>query len=403
MKKIIFLILIFNILYIAPSYSETTVSGYTICATDDNGAIYVNDQAGGDLSSFAYASRYALDTSAASFDLIDGNGNGASCDITPDNYKLKFFKVGFCSQTPYRQPEDSASNTIVADLSSCVDIFDDADGKEVNIQPGGEIDLLEGDIVLPIGTYPFMYTIMDNIVNIKHTQKFVAAPGTATPVIHGYNPDRDDMEDPARRGDTCWTAKNDSGNAIIHTNSFEIAATGTGATTIRGFPLPTNYTGTQPFAKLRCASAVGTGNAKLDWFATIINSYGDKMCELDDNDECSQDKNKFRNAKVNNFGFNDNFPSIAQAYYLLKTDNTIATDPDDVTKLLWIQVDTSNIINITENTVGLKLNFKTNNAMQMGIHQDANDDDSLMSVQIFGNTIFGQVQTKTRRLRGVWR
>ena len=403
MKKILFLILIFNILNIVPSYSETTVSGYTICATDDNGAIYVNDQAGGDLSSFAYASRYALDTSAASFDLIDGNGNGASCDITPDNYKLKFFKVGFCSQTPYRQPEDSASNTIVADLSSCVDIFDDADGKEVNIQPGEEIDLLEGDIVLPVGTYPFIYTIMDNIVNIKHTQKFVAAPGTATPVIHGYNPDSNDMEDPARRGDTCWTAKNDSGNAIIHTNSFEIAATGTGATTIRGFPLPTNYTGTQPFAKLRCASAVGTGNAKLDWFATIINSYGNKMCELDDNDECSQDKSKFRNAKVNNFGFSDNFPSIAQAYYLLKTDNTIATDPDDVTKLLWIQVDTSNIINITENTVGLKLNFKTNNAMQMGIHQDANDDDSLMSVQIYGNTIFGQVQTKTRRSRGAWR
>ena len=256
---------------------------------------------------------------------------------------------------------------------------------------------------MPVGTYPFIYTIMDNIVNIKHTQKFVAAPGTATPVIHGYNPDAGDMEDPARRGDTCWTAKNDSGNAIIHTNSFEIAATGTGATTIRGFPLPTNYTGTQPFAKLRCASAVGTGNAKLDWFATIINSYGDKMCKLDDNDECSQDKNKFRNAKVNNFGFNDNFPSIAQAYYLLKTDNTIATDPDDVTKLLWIQVDTSNIINITENTVGLKLNFKTNNAMQMGIHQDANDDDSLMSVQIYGNTIFGQVQTKTRRSRGAWR
>ena len=41
--------------------------------------------------------------------------------------------------------------------------------------------------------------------------------------------------------------------------------------------------------------------------------------------------------------------------------------------------------------------------MQMGIHQDANDDDYLMSVQIYGNTIFGQVQTKTRRSRGAWR
>jgi hypothetical protein len=44
MKKILFLIFIFNILNIVPSYSvENYVdsSSYTICATDANGAILV--------------------------------------------------------------------------------------------------------------------------------------------------------------------------------------------------------------------------------------------------------------------------------------------------------------------------------------------------------------------------
>ena len=94
MKKIILSLFIFNILNIAPSYSvESYVSNdsYTICATDANGAILVNDEGNEDLSSFALA------TDPTNFNLIDrGNINGAeadmgaSCDITPDNYKMTF-------------------------------------------------------------------------------------------------------------------------------------------------------------------------------------------------------------------------------------------------------------------------------------------------------------------------
>ena len=151
MKKILFLILIFNILNIAPSYSVESYVGndsYTICATDANGAILVNEEGNEDLSSFALA------TDPTNFNIIDiGNINGekadmgASCDITPDNYKLTFFKTGFCSENPYREPVDLASNTINADLSSCVSIFDNESGKEVVIQPDAEIDLLDGEPV----------------------------------------------------------------------------------------------------------------------------------------------------------------------------------------------------------------------------------------------------------------
>ena len=70
---------------------------------------------------------------------------------------------------------------------------------------------------------------------------------------------------------------------------------------------------------------------------------------------------------------------------------------------MWIQHDPDNLIKITENTIGLKLSFKTNNAMNMQVHQDANADTELMANQIHGGTIFGQVQTKTKRARGAWR
>ena len=132
------------------------------------------------------------------------------------------------------------------------------------------------------------------------------------------------------------------------------------------------------------------------------------MCTYSPGDTCTRDTSRFRNTGRQGRGFNDNFPTIEQSYYLLKSDNTIATTPENVDRILFIQEDTNNVINITENTIGLKINFKTNNAMQMQIHQDneqhiSNSDDDLMANQIFGNTIFGQVQTKTKRRRGSWR
>ncbi|MDA9880552.1 hypothetical protein N9D11_03615 [Candidatus Pelagibacter sp.] len=414
MKKLIFLIFIFSISYSVPSYAskvQNYVSGYVTCATDANGAIYVNDEDGGDVSSFAYESDYALDTSSTSFNLTTrGNVNGvevdigAHCDITPDNYKIKIYKTGFCSENPYQEPEDSASNTISADLSSCVFMFDNNDGKEVNIQPGKEIDLLEGGIVIPIGTYPFQFSIIDNVVLIKHTQEFVAAPGAADFDILGYNPDLNDKNDSDHKGKICYTSRNDAGNILVSTFSDELGVSG--STTLRGYTLPVRHTGVQPSSLFRCATAIGSGNAGLDWFATILNNLGNNMCKYSPGSTCTRDTSNFRNAAKQDRGFNDNFPTVAQGYYLLKSDNTIATTPENVERIMWIQHDTNNVINITENTIGLKINFKTNNAMTLQIHQDATGsgfDTELMANQIYGKTIFGSVQVKTRRSRGAWR
>ena len=424
-KKILFLLFIFNIFCLAPSYAskvENFVSGYVVCATDANGAIYVNDEGSGDVSSFALASDYALDTSSTSFNLtqrsnVSGNivSTGASCDITPDNYKLKFYKTGFCSEDPYRAPDNSASNTIIADLSSCANIFDNPDGKEVNIQPGEEVDLLEGGITIPVGKYPYQFAILDNVVLIKHTQEFVAAPGAADFDILGYNPDLSDKTDPDHKGKICYTSRNDAGNILVSSFSNELGVTG--STALKGYTLPVRNTGVQPSSLFRCADAIGSGNAGLDWFATIINSFGqgaDKtMCTYSPEvGTCTRDTSKFRNAGRQDAPFHDDFPTVSQAYYLLQSDNTIATTPENVDRVLWIQFDPTNLIKITEDTIGLKLNFKTNNAMQMQIHQDneqklrpaiQNSEEDLLANQIHGGTIIGQVQVKTTRSRGAFK
>ena len=409
MKKILFLIFISIISNIVPSYSaESYVSldSYTICATDANGAILVNEEGNEDLSSFALA------TDPTNFNIIDiGNINGekadmgASCDITPDNYKLTFFKTGFCSENPYREPVDLASNTINADLSSCVSIFDNESGKEVVIQPDAEIDLLDGELILPIGSYPFQFAILDNVVQIKHEQVFVAAPGAGDFDILGYNP-VDRNGDAEHMGKICYTSTNDAGEQFVSVQSNELGVTG--STTLRGYTLPVRNTGVQPSALFRCRSSVGTGVDAPAYMANILNSFGKPMCTYSPEEgTCTRDTSKFRNWGRSNPGFSKIFPKILQAYYLLKSDNTIATTPENVRRILWIQYDPDNLIRITENTIGLKLNFKTNNAMRMQIHQDGSDDfardTELMANQIHGGTIIGQIQVKTRRSRGAWR
>ena len=416
MKRILFLLFIFNIFYSVPSYASKVVNyvdGDITCATDANGAIYVNNEGDGDVSSFALASRYALDTSSTSFD-ITATGNvsgdvvnvGGTCDITPDNYKLKFYKTGFCTENPYRIPVDSASNTITADLSSCVSIFDNASGKEVIIQPDAEVDLLDGEtLTIPIGTYPFQFAILDNVVLIKHTQEFVTAPGAADFVIRGYT-ENGTAAGNTNQGKICYTSKNDAGNILVSTMTNELGVTN--STTLKGYTLPVRNTGVQPSSLFRCATAIGSGNAGLDYFATIINSFGNTMCTYSPGGTCTRDTSNFRNADNLNAGFHPDFPTVSQGFYLLKSDNTIATTPENVDRILWLQYDSNNLIKITENTIGLKLNFKTNNAMQMQVHQDneqyiSNSDEDLLENQIHGGTIIGQIQVKTRRSRGQWR
>ena len=112
----------------------------------------------------------------------------------------------------------------------------------------------------------------------------------------------------------------------------------------------------------------------------------------------------FRNAAQQDRGFHDDFPTIQQSYYLYNSSDTPATSATAVEKILFIQNDSDSSVIISENTVGFKLNFKTNNAIEMAVYEEAGaNDEILQATAVNGNTIFVQIQTKTRRARGAWR
>jgi hypothetical protein len=326
---------------------------------------------------------------------------GGYCEVTPDNYKIKMFKMGLCTEDPYRTPDAGAGNTVGADLSSCVTVFDKSAGKEVNIQPGGEVDLLDGEaLILPIGTYSYIYALIDNVIQIKHIQEYAIAPGAGDFDIRGYHATVNNGS--AGVGKFCYTGLDTNSKKFVFTTNQERQITG--FTTLRGYTLPITFTGKQTTAGFLCGTE-SEANSGNDWAISIVDNFGDRMATGDSSGlPTARTASNFRNAAQQVRGFHDDFPTIQQSYYLYNSSDTPATSATAVEKILFIQNDTDNIVNITENTTGFKMNFKTNNAIEMAVHEEAGaNDEVLQATAVNGNAIFVNIQTKTRRSRGAWR
>ena len=393
MKNLFFATLLLIILSIG---SNADAARYSVCATNADGAILV-DERDGDNTSFALAS------SPTSFTHVNSSNSdvGGYCEVTPDNYKIKMFKMGLCTEDPYRTPDAGAGNTVGADLSSCINVFDKAAGKEVNIQPGGEVDLLDGEsLILPIGTYSYVYALIDNVIQIKHIQEYAIAPGAGDFDIRGYHATKNDGS--AGVGKFCYTGLDTNSKKFVFTTNQERQITG--FTTLRGYTLPTKFTGKQTTAGFLCGTE-SEANSGNDWAISIVDNFGSRMATGDSSGlPTTRTASNFRNAAQQDRGFHDDFPTIQQSYYLYNSSDTPATSATAVEKILFIQNDTDNIVNITENTTGFKMNFKTNNSIEMAVYEEAGaNDEVLQATAVNGNTIFVQIQTKTRRLRGTWR
>ena len=393
MKNLFFATLLLIILSIG---SNADAARYSVCATNADGAILV-DERDGDNTSFALAS------SPTSFTHVNSSNSdvGGYCEVTPDNYKIKMFKMGLCTEDPYRTPDAGAGNTVGADLSSCVNVFDNATGKEVNIQPGGEVDLLDGEaLILPIGTYSYIYALIDNVIQIKHIQEYAIAPGAGDFDIRGYHATKNDGS--AGVGKFCYTGLDTNSKKFVFTTNQERQITG--FTTLRGYTLPTKFTGKQTTAGFLCGTE-SEANSGNDWAISIVDNFGSRMATGDSSGlPTTRTASNFRNAAQQDRGFHDDFPTIEQSYYLYNSSDTPATSATAVEKILFIQNDTDNIVNITENTTGFKMNFKTNNSIEMAVYEEAGaNDEVLQATAVNGNTIFVQIQTKTRRTRGAWR
>ena len=112
------------------------------------------------------------------FTLAGTSTNVDQCSQEPDEYILTFYKVALCTADPYKGAADP-------DFSTCSNIFNNAAGTEKTIKPDTETDLLSGDLILPIGTYPYLVVMVNNHLNIKHKQKYVLADGTTNATFYG--------------------------------------------------------------------------------------------------------------------------------------------------------------------------------------------------------------------------
>ena len=94
MTKIFFSTLLLIILSIG---SSADAARYSVCATNADGAILV-DERDGDNTSFALASSPTSFTHTAFGDTT----RGGYCEVTPDFYKVKIFQFGLCKEMPYQ-------------------------------------------------------------------------------------------------------------------------------------------------------------------------------------------------------------------------------------------------------------------------------------------------------------
>ena len=397
MNKFFFTSLLLIILSTTSNYANA--DDYNTCAINADGAILV-DERDGDNTSFALASSPTSFTHTQ----FEDTTRGGYCEVTPDFYKVKIYQFGLCKEMPYQEPDDSARNTIGADLSSCVFLLDNAAGKEVIIEPDKEVELLDGgELLVPTGTYPFIYFLLDNVIQIKHIQEYAdAGVGGADFEIKGYDPDNDDPAD-GSKGKWCYTGLDENDKRLVFTSQQERQFGS--FTTLRGFTLPTNFTGKQSTAGFFCSNEA-TAKANNDWAVSIIENFGDRMAVKQDGDglPVSRVAANFRNATRQDRGFHDDFPTIVQAYYLYNSNDTPATSATAVEKILFLQHDSASNVVISEDTVGFKINFKTNNAVQMAVYEEAGaNDEILMATAVNANTIFVKIETKTKRSRGAWR
>ena len=344
---VITLSFIFNLL--TQTSSEAAATGCK--KTDDGTAILVT---AGDQTPFAFAGT--------------SNYNQDNCSQEPDEYKIKFFKVALCTADPYKGAADP-------DFSTCSNIFNNAAGTEQTIKPDEETDLLSGeDLVLPIGTYPYLVVMVNNHLNIKHKQKYVLADGTTDATFYGNT---------TGSGTYCWTIP----AVTTYTNYI---ANGSGNN------WPTSYNSAHGVTLLE--SGHGTTNARLKC-GDVNAADMDFATEIIDDLADEPDTDAFL-ANVDYYDAEEEtgVTGIDMAQNLIQdNDVTLATTGNNAKRLLSHFKYASPVV-ISENTVGFKMRFSTYSAVSIDMASDGTGETFKMwGAKVGADPFMVQIQTKTRR------
>ena len=327
----------FTSLMLTSVSSEAAATG--CLKNSDGSAIMVT---AGDATPFALAGTTTYDQDA--------------CSQEPDEYKIKFFKVALCTAEPYTTGGGTAP-----DFTSCTDLSNTE--KEVTLEPGVDKDLIDGELVLPLGSYKYLVVIIDNHLKIKHQQKYVlASDGTTAASIFGNS---------SGSGAFCWTVA--AGITTYTGETYDSDyATAQGVTPVASGNGTTN-------ARLKCGSSVsGKG------FATeIIDHFGDDATFV-----------SFMNYGELDVATETGIAGIELAGNMLQADNTIATNEDHSRRIAQIYRYATPVV-ITENTNSFKLKVTTYSSVSIDMATDEDDSHKIYGAKVGGDPFIIQVETGT--------
>ena len=388
MKKFLITFFISFIAFVFSSTISFALNGE--CVEDSSGNIVISangraatqdrvETGGTRQSPFTYSDNYA-----ETDQVLSGGTFTNNCNNQPDFYKVKFYKAALCTADPYVTKASP-------DYSSCTDIFSNASGKDVIIQPGTDTDLIDQPLVLPVGSYPYLAVVVDNHLKIKHTQKYVYENSSDRVPMHGF-----DEPGNATNKDTCYTLD----KVTTYTNLLADGATDN---------YPTSYASAQggvtilqsgnrdkDTSLLKCVSdASRTG---YDYATEIIDQFGEDKTYTVAAGDASIDYEEMSDTGLS---------GLEMAATMMKTDNvSIATAVNDARRI-GAFFKYANPVIISEDTVGFKLNFATTLAVSLDASQNEDSadggDGKIWMSKVGADPFTIQVQTKTKRARGSWR
>ena len=376
MKKLLFSFFVLTVSFLSSANDAMAANGecvvrdgnLIISAAGKIGQATYEDSGGDDIGApFTYSGGYLGDNDDA-----DSN----HCNAQPDEYKVKFFKTAICTRDPHKGNADP-------DFSSCIDIFNNGEGKDIIItKDGADVSLLEGDLAIPLGEYPYLVVVVSNHLKIKHQQKFVnvLADNTRAVLYGNGNAGTNTNTDLCYTVDVVTTYSGHTYNSAYlsaqqanHGSAFSIVASQMGADT----------------STMKCTSDATPG-ADFDFATEIIDHMGDF------------DTGLITSIDYESFDDDSTIRGISMAATMVQNDNaSVATHADNAQRIAGF-FEYDNPIMISEATEGFKLNFATTQSVSIDSSQDTGNNKIWM-VKVGADPFVVKVETQTKRSRGAWR
>ena len=242
----------------------------------------------------------------------DGEGLGDSCEQTPDEYKMTFYKIGLCK-----------ADTSFNDLSSCQYIVNNAAGVTHDVAYPAVGEMAIPKFTIDSGTYPYLMVVMTNKLGIKHqfegTNNVVGRSGT---------------------GKFCWT------DGATGPGTFNNAA----VMTYAGHSVNSVAGGTKT---VQCGASAGTADFNYE-IINVFNQASNNYCYTGGANATSGTSNFRVNGDRGSMGLMGN--GIATVN-LLQSDDTYATTCQNGAKILWTTLLTTPYVITDDSTFAL--NIKT--------------------------------------------